>query len=167
MYLKKRQSSRMGWIALEVYVRRKQPQQVTWNSPMTLPRAVFQIWIAFGVALSFRRQPCFFKVPFGLIRQSHATVMAVSNNQQLGPFFVNIHLIRGRMVFYFFFFFLLSFFFFFFFLAIRASFLFSKAVWIVSGEALPVPSFLRRLRPPLPNRSRTCSPVWEDYMRVK
>jgi hypothetical protein len=52
----------------------------------------------------------------------------LSKNQPLGPFFVNIPLIRGRMVFYFFFFFLLSFFFFFFFLAIMASFLFSKAV---------------------------------------
>jgi hypothetical protein len=74
--------------------------------------------------------------------------------------------------------------FFSFFLAIRASFLFSKAVWIVSDEALPAPSFLRRLRPlyqiahmlgfrvyiflvNLKVSSNTYGNIGEGYMRVK
>jgi len=128
MCLKKRQSSQMGRIALEVYIRRKQPltghvEQVDDFTTSGVPDMDY-----FRRGFKFYTAAVLFKVPFGLIRQSHATVMAVSNNQQLGPFFVIIPLIRGRMVFYFFFFFFLSFLSFFFFLAIRASFLFSKAV---------------------------------------
>ena len=94
-----------------------------------------------------------FKILLGLIRQSHATVVAVSNNQQLGPFLVNIpslmerNHMRGAVNLFW---------------QLLLAF-FNRAIQpqddIVSGEALPVPSFLRTLRPPLPNRVHACPPI--------